>query len=390
MLYLRYILIFSFISTLLSSNLNESTLVLNSIDNNKIDLSFEYYPDNMTLTKSYKSTNALGFPTFIYTISIPHNINYDISYDLLNSQILAPIENNKLLFMDGLSLDEKNTYKENLVYVSQEIIKEDKKYLILSISPYKTDQNQTILYKNIEIYITTNQSIESEHLQILSMENSSEIFLRNGTENQWPSLLVIAPDGNNIQTLMTPLINWKKMKGYKVFYHTLSETGYTNTEIKAFIQHAYDNWEYPPNFICIVGAADGPFMVPTFTENFSLYNGEGDDPYTLLEGDDNISDVSIGRLSIRSLSHLANITNKILHYEQEPFLNNEDWFKRALCVGDPSLSGISTIITNQIIAELMLNNDYNEVLEVYEYPFVPEIENGINDGVSFYNYRGFA
>ena len=216
MLYLRYILIFSFISILLSSNLNESTLVLNSIDNNKIDLSFEYYPDNMTLTKSYKSINALGFPTFIYTISIPHNINYDISYDLLNSQILAPIENNKLLFMDGLSLDEKNTYKENLVYVSQEIIKEDKKYLILSICPYKADQSQTILYKNIEIYITTNQSIESEHLQILSMENSSEIFLRNGTENQWPSLLVIAPDGNNIHTLET--INYIMISAMFHFY----------------------------------------------------------------------------------------------------------------------------------------------------------------------------
>ena len=38
----------------------------------------------------------------------------------------------------------------------------------------------------------------------------------------------------------------------------------------------------------------------------------------------------------------------------------------------------------------MLANNYNEVLEVYQYPFVNQIENGINSGVSFYNYRGFA
>ena len=51
---------------------------------------------------------------------------------------------------------------------------------------------------------------------------------------------------------------------------------------------------------------------------------------------------------------------------------------------------MSTIITNQIIAELMLANDFNEVMEVYQFPFVNQIENGINSGVSFYNYRGFA
>ena len=86
-----------------------------------------------------------------------------------------------------------------------------------------------------------------------------------------------------------------------------------NVEIKNFIQNAYDTWEYPPNFICIIGDADGPYAVPTFTENLSLHNGEGDHPYTLLEGDDYISDVNIGRLSIRSLSDLANISNKIIN-----------------------------------------------------------------------------
>ena len=251
MFYLQYILIFSFVSILLSANLSESSLVLKTIDQNRIELSFEYYPDNIILKNSYTSMNALGFPTFIYTIAIPNDVDYDISYDLFNNQILDPIEDSKPLFMDGLSSNEKNTYKENLVYVSQEIIKENKKYLILSICPYKKNQTQTMLYENIDIHITTNRSIGLDSLQILSTENSSEIFLRNEGDNQWPSLLIIAPDGDNIQALMTPLMNWKKMKGYKVFYHTLSETGYSNIEIKSFIQNAYDNWEYPPNFICI-------------------------------------------------------------------------------------------------------------------------------------------
>ena len=55
---------------MLSDTLNESDLILNSIDNNQIELSFEFYPHNLSMTKSYKSMNALGFPTFIYTNNI--------------------------------------------------------------------------------------------------------------------------------------------------------------------------------------------------------------------------------------------------------------------------------------------------------------------------------
>ena len=50
-----------------------------------------------------------------------------------------------------------------------------------------------------------------------------------------------------------------------------------------------------------------------FSVVLSIYNGESDHPYTLLEGNDNISDVSIGRLSIQSLSDLATIINKIIN-----------------------------------------------------------------------------
>ena len=104
--------------------------------------------------------NALGLPTFIYTLVVPDNINYDITYDLLNEEQLDPLEeNNKILFMDGLSQNEENTYRDNLVYVAREFIKEDKKYLILSICPYKVSGNETFRYENIVIHINTTQDI---------------------------------------------------------------------------------------------------------------------------------------------------------------------------------------------------------------------------------------
>ena len=51
MFYLQYILTFFVLSTLLLSNIEESSFNLNSIENNKIDLTFEFYPENLSFTK---------------------------------------------------------------------------------------------------------------------------------------------------------------------------------------------------------------------------------------------------------------------------------------------------------------------------------------------------
>ncbi|HHE37798.1 MAG TPA: hypothetical protein ENL20_04415, partial [Candidatus Cloacimonetes bacterium] len=118
--------------------------------------------------------------------------------------------------------------------------------------------------------------------------------------------------------------------------------------------------------------------------------GEGDHYYTLLEGNDILADVFIGRLSFNSISEFQTILNKILNYEKEPYLDETNWYNTALLVGDPSSSGQSCIYTKQSIKEMMGFHAPNiNCIEVYSGSWVSQMSNYLNLGVSYFNYRGY-
>ena len=360
--------------SLIFAGQSNGNLIIDNINSNDVTLSF-------SISNAHKDKSHNIMPVN-YILECDYKNKIEMEY-IVNSTFPTKIIKNDY-FSKGIAKEEIEFDNQDIVSISNQFSINNKHYIQLTINPIYNFDGNMLITNSISITIKNLNDIN-----ILNTFQASELLTRQNIVAN-PSLLIIAPNGDNIFNLMTPFINWKKLKGYKVFYHQLDEGGNTNTEIKEFIQSAYNNWEYPPNYICIIGDADGAYAVPTFNEALSIYNGESDHPYTLLDGNDNISDVAIGRLSIRSISDLATIINKIINYEQYPYISNTNWFERALCVGDPSVSGSSTVITNQIIAELMIANGFDEVTEVYQFPFVNQIENFINSGVSFYNYRGFA
>ncbi len=78
-------------------------------------------------------------------------------------------------------------------------------------------------------------------------------------------------------------------------------------------------------------------------------------------------------------------------YEREPYIDNPDWFSRALLVGDPTSSGMSCVYTNINIRESIEHNypEY-DYLELYDYPFQPAMRLMVDMGVSYFNYRGYG
>jgi len=207
-----------------------------------------------------------------------------------------------------------------------------------------------------------------------------------------PSILYIYPDDANVLINLNYLVEWKKQKGYLVTVATTTETGTTTTSIKNYIQNAYDTWDVPPEYICLVGDANGDYAIPTnfYSPLNGNGSGEGDHQYTLLAGDDAISDVHIGRLSFSSEEELQIIVFKTKKYEKEPFINDLSWYNQVLLTGDPTDSGLSCIYTCVNIKEL-INNNHPEYsfFEVYDGSFVQQMESYINGGVSFFTYRGY-
>ena len=81
-----------------------------------------------------------------------------------------------------------------------------------------------------------------------------------------------------------------KAKGYDVTLVSTDETGNSTSSIKNYIENAYYSWDNPPEYLCLVGDADGSVSVPTYDVSAGAgsggAHGESDYPYTLIEGDD--------------------------------------------------------------------------------------------------------
>ena len=146
-----------------------------------------------------------------------------------------------------------------------------------------------------------------------------------------------------------------------------------------------------------MGDVGGSYSVPTFYEcwGHNDYGGqcEGDHPYCQLNGNDLFPEVIIGRISIRSTTDLAIVVNKVLNYEKGTYASSMlDYFEKAALVGDPTTSsGYSTVITNEYIAAILNIYDFEDVrLKTSGGGWASWMENQLNEGVLYFNYRGIA
>ena len=110
-----------------------------------------------------------------------------------------------------------------------------------------------------------------------------ESLSRDEVEYQRPAILYVLP--NNIGGLLSTveeLMDWKRRMGYEVNYISSSNVVNNRNNLKNYIENAYETWDNPPVHVNIVADAEGSYDVPTWTDSWSSYNGEGDHPYSLL------------------------------------------------------------------------------------------------------------
>jgi hypothetical protein len=123
-----------------------------------------------------------------------------------------------------------------------------------------------------------------------------------------------------------PLAEWKRRKGWPVVTVTTDETGVGTADIHAWLQQAYDQWSRPPEYVLLVGDADD---IPTFYIDGNV----SDHPYTLLDGDDWLPDLMLGRFAVSNQSDCEVMVAKTVHYESQPYVDQDHWFTRGVMIG---------------------------------------------------------
>ncbi len=352
-------------------------------------------------------------PTFTRLIALPNEgaisvemISYrkEVLSDILvypQQELLSESQPNRNEFtIDELFYSGDEVFPRNIVEVGEPAIMRDLRVVNVTVNPFQYDPRtrELTIYKDVELVVNcegsgginvktndkpNSKSFESTYKSLLLNYDSES---KRQDEFHQPNYLFIYPDDPQVESALQNLIEWKHQKGFHIVAANTSQTGTTLNSIKDYIQNAYDTWENPPEFICLVGDAGGNFSIPTG----HIDGGEGDHYYVLLEGNDILADAFVGRLSFNSIFELQTIIYKILHYEKEPYLGNTNWYNKTLLVGDPTISGQSCVDTKISIKEMI--NQYSDnfsFTEVYSAPWVSQMSNGFNEGVSYFNYRGY-
>ncbi|MFH1501563.1 MAG: C25 family cysteine peptidase [Candidatus Eisenbacteria bacterium] len=208
-----------------------------------------------------------------------------------------------------------------------------------------------------------------------------------------------APDGaryliitaNAYESEIMPLAEWKHAKGLLTKVVNLSTVGSTTTDIKNYIQNAYDTWTVPPEFVLLVGDTE---QLPTNMVQHPILEVYTDNPYSMLEGSDVFSDVFIGRISADSDSHVNTQVAKILGYERTPVTGDPDWpLSASLLIADDHDSGDWVYYDNTWhIYDLMESASFATIDTLFHKNDVTrtQVYNSVNNGAGFINFRGQA
>jgi|FLOH01.1.fsa_nt_gi hypothetical protein len=364
------------------------------------------------LNGSIRLLGVPELPTTTVMVAVPKEGNIWLNINSTESQIISDInltpvipeqieaqEMAKGYFKDNAIYSDDNWYPRTQAIAHPRVTMRDVTMIPVEISPFQYNPVTK------ELRFTSDLSIQVQHEQNLVKADHPtskmfEPFYRATVENyeviasdnfQRPSYLFVARNNLSVLGILQSVIDWKHQKGFDIqLLTTGGVVSNTTSAIKNYIQTAYDNGVNPPEFICIVGdATNNTFSVPTWTESWSNYSGEGDHPYTELSGEDNIADAFLGRLTFQTTTELLNIVSKILNYEKMPDMINTQWFTRAVLIGDPNSSGQSTVETMHYVDELLQDNGFSGNYTAYTGGFTSTISTGINAGVSYMAYRGW-
>ena len=347
--------------------------------------------------------NHLDFPIYTTYIQVQNNQQYNAT--------IKPISNKEYnnIFLESSNMINNNDL-DNLI-ISEPLIMRGNIVQKLTFSPfhYNNENKMLVVSDKVDIKLSMKGSSTIKNSREIKGSYAFDPLFKNIIENydrpssfQEPAILYICGGDISSTEAFQNLIDWRHRNGFITYTANISEIGNSTTSVKNYIQNAYDNFNPAPEYVTIIGDEGGQYDVPTFTENSSACNswwdgGDWGDPsygdhlYTLLEGDDEMPEVLIGRISIRNSSQFSVIASKIIQYELAIDMENNWYEKAALCSDPYTDSGLSPVITNESIEYIMETAGMEDVRTNYGSGSLSSwMRSQIDEGILYLNYRGFG
>lgn len=368
----------------------KSLIEYEQLDAGRIILDFELGIESYSLNEM--NTESQELPIYSRLVEIPSEGN--VTYEIISSK-------QETLKQEFYTQSE---FAGEIVRIGEPAIMRDVRLVAVTFCPFQYDAGfkELNIYHNIKVEISVTgrggiNSKTSNRKSSRAYDNLYQSVILNKSDQGWsgyanntetggmraefqrPSLLIIYPDYPNVAENMGYLRDWKEQKGFEVNMASTGDIGTSNIAIKAYIQGAYDTWENPPEYVILVGDVNGDIVIPTWTE--LVDNGEGDNPYSLLEGDDLLSDVMIGRFSVQNNLELQTMIAKAINYEKQPYLGNLDWYEKAILF---VFGGESKIACCEAVGSYILQHNSNyEFTRLYNGQLEGPFNTALNQGSSY-------
>ncbi len=369
-------------------------------------------------------TLETGLPELpVYSVFVPliSNEKPVLFFTVLSSHTLENLEIFPVQSTEGPEAEDReivrdeNFYSSTAVYPQNNVSMSDvltlrgKQMVRVDVIPctYQPAAGELEIFDQIEITVSGESVTNSNSLSSGQNSRAFEPIYRQMFPNyessqrdedyQEQAILYIC-GGNTISNpYFLQLVDWRHKSGFKVYKATSGLIGNTPDDIKDYITEAYNTFDPPPEYVTLIGDVGGAYNIPTWFESWSqcyggACNGEGDYPYSLLEGNDLLPEVIIGRISVRNSQELAIVVTKTINYEKVVG-HDTPWFDSSGLLVNPEAGGggQSLISTNNYLQMLFQNQDYSDIRYDVEYNAQNAsywLNNQLDAGVSYLNFRG--
>ncbi|MCP4579979.1 MAG: hypothetical protein GY839_00060, partial [candidate division Zixibacteria bacterium] len=302
-------------------------------------------------------------------------------------------------------------YPETLAEANEPVIMRDVRMVQISVYPvhYNPATRQIKIYRNISVDVsyegeavnpmTNRPNYVSEAFLPLyrSMVANFDDYLNTtlaSLEIKRGGLLIVTPNvsGYMWQSRMDEIANWKRAKGYDVVHVSTyavdaSDGRPSQTQMKSYLQDAYNTWEVAPEFVYLVGDEDR--IIPDYP--YSYY--PSDHTYSMLAGNDYLPELAVSRVSVDNINELNCWIAKTLKYEKDPDVTTDpEYYKRAIMIAGAQQT-VTCPWTVLWAKERLHQHGFTQIDTVFDRGSDPpdyRMTNPITAGVGYVNYRGWA
>ena len=301
--------------------------------------------------------------------------------------------------MEGFTTNQIELYKKNtshFIGCEIEAITDT-----LDNTTYTLSFEDRVIDEGVE-YIVTSQTQKFTPDTVLLVENN-----RLQSEGTGADYLILAPADSLGEEALTDLIQLREEQGLSTKVVLLDEI-YDSFNmgiphpgaIRRFLRYAVQSWHPAPQYALFIG--DGYFNHREQGENVSLFPivhyqtyqygaTPSDHWYSLMDDEDFLSDISVGRLPVRDTVQLQTIVQKIVDYER---YSNGFWRNRCLMIASGAENDIFRKQSESLIGEVLdasFHPDRLYLTGAYNDPYIggtDDLLRYFEDGVAMINFRG--